>query len=139
MENVAYREGSLGQSNALDLWAADYRLIARHANERTHVLLVQTADGERLLPVFSAEAEAEMFVWLGGIGSLLDDAWYPRRTQSGELLAMLIGPRRSVDRVALDPSPQIMTSGGEDEIELVCVSRKDFVERLLSARAQTYR
>lgn len=139
MENVAYREGSLGQSNTPDPRMADYRLIARRSGGRTHVLLVERTDSERLLPVFSAEAEAEMFVWLGGIGSLLDDAWYPRRTQSGELLAMLIGPRRSVDRVALDPSPQIMTSGGEDETELVCISRKDFVERLLSARAQTYR
>lgn len=139
MNNVAYREKSLGQRTATDFRVPDYLLIARHANGRTNVLVIETEEGERLLPVFSAGAEAEMFVWLGSLGSLLDDAWYPRGTSNGELLAMMIGPRRSVGRVALDPSPQIMTAGGSEEMELVCLSRKEFVERLLSERARSER
>lgn len=135
MAHGVYREASLTESNELDdSRRAEYRLIARQADGRTNVLVVELPGGERLLPVFSADAEAEMFAWLGGLDGFLDDDWYPRRTQIGELLAMLIGPRRSVRRIALDPSPEITTATGGDEIELVCVSRKDFVERLLSER-----
>lgn len=113
-----------------------YRMVARWMDGRTHVLVLEAESGKRILPVFTATAEAEMFVWLGGLGSFLDNAWYPREASSGELFAMLIGPRRSVGRVALDPSPEIMSAGGADEMELVCISRKEFVERLLSEQRQ---
>lgn len=99
------------------------------------MLIVEVPGGERLLPVFSAAAEAEMFVWLSRPDRLSGKGWFVRRTGCGELLSMLIGPRRSVRRVALDPSPELIgIDGVEQEIELVCVTRKDFVERLLVER-----
>lgn len=132
--DVGYGGVSSGRGDLSRRHAGGYRLIARRTRERTEVLVVELPSGERLLPVFSHEAEAEMFVWFGGLGGSPDEAWYPRQTENGEVLAMLIGSRRSVRRVALDPSPEIMASTGGDEIGLVCISRKDFVERLLSER-----
>ncbi len=115
--------------------ATGYWIVARCVNEKTNVLIVEVPGGERLLPVFSGAAETEMFVWLSGLGKASGDGWFARRTAPGELLSMLIGPRRSVRRVALDPSPELMGADSiEREIELVCISRKDFVERLLSER-----
>lgn len=134
MEDVAHRGRTPeGRERSWSL-AEAYRLIARCTGGRTHVLVLEVAGGERVLPVFSASTEAQMFVWLGGLESFPGDAWYPRETATGELLSMLIGPRRSVSRVALDPSPEIMSPGDADEIELACLSRKEFVDRLLSAR-----
>jgi hypothetical protein len=114
--------------------ATGYWLVARYV-KRTNVLVVEVPGGERLLPVFSAAAKAEVFVQLSALDRSLGKEWFARRTGRGELLSMLIGPRRSVRRVALDPSPELMgVDGVEQEIELVCVTRKDFVERLLVER-----
>ena len=86
--------------------------------------LVTDCDGEKALPVFSGEGEAEMFVWLGGA---FQDGWRVRETSAGELVSILCGPCASVGRVALDPSPGMAA----DAIRLVSVSRKRFVSRIV--------
>ncbi len=82
--------------------------------------LVVDRDGERALPVFSGEGEAEMFVWLRGA---FEDGWRVRETSAGELVSILYGPCAAVERVALDPSPGMAT----ETVSLISVSRKRFV------------
>ncbi len=86
--------------------------------------LVADCDGEKALPVFSGEGEAEMFVWLGGA---FEDGWRVRQTPAGELVSILCGPCAGAGRVALDPSPGMAA----EEIRLLSVSRKRFVSRLV--------
>lgn len=136
MKQAVHRGHTPRWSNESQRPEEGYGMVARWMDGRTYVLVLEMVGGERVLPVFSVNVEAEMFIWLEGLGSFPDEAWYPRETASGELLAMLIGPRGSVGRVALDPSPEIMSPSGADEMELVCISRKDFVERLLSERRE---
>jgi hypothetical protein len=84
-------------------------------------VLVEGCDGERILPVFSGEDEAEMFVWLGGA---FEDGWRVRETSAGELVSMLYGPCAHVRRVALDPSPEMPGMGA---VDLVSVTRERFL------------
>jgi len=86
--------------------------------------LVAVCDGEKALPVYSGEAEAEMFAWLGGA---FEDGWRVRQTSAGELVSILCGPCAGVGRVALDPSPWMAA----EEIRLLSVSRKRFVSRIV--------
>jgi hypothetical protein len=65
------------------------------------VLTANLACGEEVLPVFSFEDEANMFLRLGGQGN----DWRARETTGGELVSVLCGPCASVDRVVLDPIP----------------------------------
>jgi len=114
-----------------------YWLVSRSVGGRTNVLVVEVPGGERLLPVFGGAASAEEFVRLSGLAGAAGGGWFARRSGHGELLAMLIGPRRSVRRVAVDPSAELMGAEGfELEMERACVSRKEFVERLLSERRE---
>jgi hypothetical protein len=94
--------------------------------------LVAHCDGEKALPVFSGEGEAEMFVWLGGA---FEDGWGVRETSAGELVSILCGPCAGVGRVALDPSPGMAA----EAIRLVSVSRKIFVSRIVGVCAATPR
>jgi hypothetical protein len=73
-------------------------------NYEGHKMEAFTADLDGLgeaLPVFGFEEEAEMFVFL----SSLETRWKTRETSTGELLSILYGLCRCVDRVALDPLP----------------------------------
>lgn len=111
-----------------------YWLVARMVKNRTNALIIEVPGGERLLPVFRGAGRAEMFVWLSGLAGV-QEGWFARRSGRGELLSMLIGPRRSVRRVAVDPSAELMSAERfGPEIEQVCIPRKEFVERLLSER-----
>ena len=75
--------------------------------------------GINVLPVFSFEEEAQMFLGLGHAA----DGWQVRETTCGELISVLYGPCREVEHVALDPVPGIT--------ELVSLSRRAFVRALL--------
>ena len=86
--------------------------------------LVADCDGEKALPVFSGEGEAEMFAWLGGA---FEDGWRVRQTSAGELVSILCGPCAGAGRVALDPSPRMAA----EAIRLRSVSRKRFVNRIV--------
>jgi hypothetical protein len=109
-------------------------LIVRHQNGQVEVITID-AGGEKALPVFSFEEEAEAFLNLGA-----PEAYYYwiRETTPGELVSVLYGPCAGVGRVALDPLPE---HGGEAIVDLVCLSRERFCKNLvgeheLSARSE---
>ena len=63
-----------------------------------------------------------MFLGLGHAGF---DGWQARETTAGELLSVLYGPCAGVERVALDPLPEMLV---ERTIGLVSLSRERFVD-----------
>ena len=103
-----------------------YWLIARNENSRLEVLATGLADTEEAMPVFSHEEEAELFLglWEVGVGG-----WQARESSAGELVSLLCGPCASVERVALDPLPEMLV---ERTVGLVSLSRKRFVDLVLS-------
>lgn len=103
-----------------------YWLIAKNENGRLEVLATRLAGAEEALPVFSHEEEAEMFFRLWEVGS---DGWQVRESTAGELISVLYGPCASVERVALDPLPEMLV---EWTFGLVSLSRKRFVDLVLS-------
>ena len=84
-------------------------------------------DGRRVLPVFSFEEEAALFLCLGVRGT-----WQVRRTGPGELVSLLYGPCRQVELVALDPMSDVETDVMN---RLVSVERGRFVDILLRREA----
>ena len=100
-----------------------YWLIAKDQSGRMEVLTIECG-GERALPVFSFEEEAELFLGLGGIGS----GWWVRESEDGEIVSVLYGPWASIRSVALDPLPEMVA---EEAVALVSLSRKRFVEHLV--------
>lgn len=100
-------------------------VLSEHQNGgQIDVLTIEYSDG-RVLPVFSFEEEAEIFLWFRT--SRAD--WRVRQTTSGELVSMLYGLCMDVEKVALDPPPLEIT--GEAILDLVSLKREDFVRTLL--------
>lgn len=99
-------------------------LLAKYEHSRTEVLTAES-NGERIMPVFSGEGEAEMFLWLG---SAPERGWHVRETSAGELASLLSGPYAGVRRVALDPSPEMAAT---ETIGLVSVGRERFLCQVL--------
>lgn len=106
---------------------SSYWLISKRRRGRVDIWTMGLADGRSLLPVFSFEEEATLFLSLGVQGS-----WQVRQVGAGELVSLLYGPCRGVELVALDP-----VSGAEAAVVNRCVSltRKRFVDVLLRTRA----
>ena len=103
-----------------------WTMIARHdANGRLEPLSVR-AGTSKVLPVFSFEEEAEMFLHFGGYDS---SGWRARESSVGELVSVLCGPCADVEDVALDPLPEMLEDA---TIDLVGVGRRRFVRRLLA-------
>ncbi len=100
-----------------------YWLLAKDRSDRVEVLTVECG-GERALPVFSFEEEAELFLALGIVG----DGWWVRESGAGEIVSVLYGPCAGVRSVALDPLPEMVADGA---VGLVSLSRKRFVEHLV--------
>jgi hypothetical protein len=100
-------------------------LIARAGDGRLEPLCVW-AGSSRVLPVFSFEEEAQMFLRLGGYEG--DDGWRARESCAGELVSVLLGPCLDAKGVALDPLPEMLEDG---TIGLVEVGRRRFVGQLL--------
>jgi hypothetical protein len=103
-----------------------YWLIARNENSRLEVLATGLTGGEKALPVFSHEEEAEMFLRLWEVGF---DGWQVRESTAGELISVLYGPCAGVERVVLDPLPEMIV---ERTVGLVSLSRERFVDLMLS-------
>ncbi|HLL39003.1 MAG TPA: hypothetical protein VK357_04970 [Rubrobacteraceae bacterium] len=103
-----------------------YWLIAKNDKGRLEVLTGGLAVGEEALPVFSYEQEAEMFLGLWEVGF---DGWRVRESTAGEVISVLYGPCASVERVTLDPLPEILV---DRAVGLVSLSRERFVEFVLS-------
>ncbi len=102
---------------------SSYWLLAKRRCGRLEVLTTSLADGRTVLPVFSFEEEAALFLCLGAQGS-----WQVRRTGAGELVSLLYGPCKEVELVALDP----MSDVEADLINsLVSLERGRFVDVLL--------
>jgi hypothetical protein len=93
------------------------------------VLTANLACGEEVLPVFSFEDEANMFLRLGAQGN----DWRARETAGGELVSVLCGPCASVDRVVLDPIP-LPGSLVEGLNGLLSTGREAFMRSLLNPR-----
>ena len=107
--------------------ARHYWLIVKKRTDAPEFLSVGLAERE-YLPVFSFSEETEMFLKLGS----LEEGWEAKEVGSGELLSLLFGELRGVERVAQDP-----LSGFPDDEEgmvadLVSVSRKRFMDKLLT-------
>ena len=96
-------------------------LIARDGTGRLEPLCVRRGSA-RVLPVFSFEEEAEMFVRLGGYEG--DGGWRAKESSAGELVSVLCGLCVGVGGVALNPLPQMLKDG---TIGLVLVGRRRFV------------
>src|SRR5215207_4171028 len=101
-----------------------YWLIGRHENGSLEVLTSGLSGGEEALPVFSHEEEAEMFLWLGGLG----DGWHARESAAGELTSILCGLCSGVQKVVLDPLPKMLD---EKTGWLVSLERERFLDLVL--------
>jgi hypothetical protein len=100
-------------------------MVARDGEGRLEPLCVR-AGLSKVLPVFSFEEEAEMFLHLGGYG---DSEWRARESSAGELVSVLCGPCVDVEGVALDPLPEMLEDG---TLGLVWVGRKRFLGQILA-------
>jgi hypothetical protein len=80
-------------------------------------------DGRLVLPVFSFEEEANLYLRHGIPGS-----WRLWRTQAGELVSLLCGPCSKVELVILDPISDVETDAMN---RLVSLERERFVDFLL--------
>lgn len=106
-----------------------YWLIAKNETGPIEVFTIdgKGEEGEEVLPVFSHQEEAEMFLWLGEVGA----SWHARESAAGELTSILYGPCSGVTKVVLDPLPKMLE---EKTVSLVSLSQKRFIERILSGR-----
>ena len=80
--------------------------------------------GDDVLPVFSHEEEAALFLNLSDAG----DGWRVRESAPGEVVSLLTGFCSGVRSVALDPLPGMPS----EMIGLVRVSRDRFVDLICS-------
>lgn len=88
---------------------------------------VFTIDGAgEVLPIFSFEEEAEMFLRLG---LPKKEGWRVRETTCGELTSVLHAPCRDIGHVALDPLPETVSEGA---FGCASLGRKHFIQVLLS-------
>lgn len=105
---------------------AAWWMISRCEGGKAEVLTI-SRNGKDVLPLFSHEEEAELFLWSAGPG----DGWRARESRRGEILSLLCGPCSTLERVALDPLPEPWTV---PMLDLFCLNRKDFVRTLLNGR-----
>src|ERR671921_1954784 len=103
-----------------------YWLVAKSENSWIEVLTLDR-DGEEILPVFSHEEEAVVFLrLLRGVG----EDWRLKESRSGELIWLLYGPCAGVEEVALDPLPEMVA---ERTVGLVSLDRSCFIERIITS------
>jgi hypothetical protein len=103
-----------------------YWLIAKRRSGRLEVLTTSLGDGRVVLPVFSFEEEANLYLRHGIPGS-----WQLQRTQAGELVSLLRRLCSKVELVALDPISDVQTDAVN---RLVSLERERFVDVLLHRR-----
>lgn len=101
-----------------------YWLIVRRRARVPEIFSIGLGEQE-CLPVFSFSDEAKMFLELRG----MENDWEARKTGFGELLPMLFSSLSGIQRVSLDPLPEV--SDDNTMTDLVTISRKCFMDRLL--------
>jgi hypothetical protein len=97
-------------------------LIVRQRTRGMEVLTIGSY--KEVLPVFSFNEEAEMFLRFGVSGT----GWRVRESTCGELTSVLYASCRDVEHVALDPLPEIVAEG---MVGFVSLSRKAFIGVIL--------
>ena len=112
---------SLARPLLLRFW-----LVARDGSCSVEILTVDYG-GDKALPVFSHEEEAELFLDLGGVG----DGWRTRESSAGEIVSVLFGPLAAVRIVALDPWPMM----APETVGLVTLGRDRFVDLFANPKA----
>ena len=85
---------------------------------------------ERVLPVFSFEEEANLFLRLGSY----EGHWRARERCAVDLVSVLRGPCADVKSVALDPLPEMLEDG---TLALVGVGRERFLKQILVREKRT--
>ncbi len=101
-----------------------YWLIARDTSEHLDVFTLDYGGDERQLPIFSSQEEARLFVEK----EFTKGGWHARPVGTGELVSVLCGPCKTVDRVTLDLPWETLS---EVTLALVSLSREVFVDFLL--------
>ena len=99
-------------------------LIVKHNNCHMSVLTIHCGSDREILPVFSFEEEAEMFLRFG----VPEACWQVRQTTAGELISVLYRSCMSVKKVTLDPLPIV---DEEMIMDLVSLSRARFLQSLM--------
>jgi hypothetical protein len=107
--------------------ATVYWLIEKREAGRTEMLTIGLDEDREMLPVFSYEEEARLFLCLRGLG----EGWDVRETVARDLLLSLFDPHVNAEWIALDPIPEL---GGEALTGIVSVSRQSFVDRHANER-----
>ena len=108
-------------------------IIARDGEGRLEPLCVHEGTS-RVLPIFSFEEEAQMFLRLGGYEGDEDaDGWRARESCAGELVSVLLGPCLDAKGVALDPLPEMLEDG---TLGLVGVGRRRFLGQLMASKGK---
>jgi hypothetical protein len=98
------------------------------AKGETDDIEVFTLDSGSILPVFSGEDEAEMYLWFERAD---EDGWQVRRSSSEELMSVLYGPCSGAGAVVLDPSLEIIEGSSA---WLVNLDRRRFLGWMASER-----
>lgn len=111
------RKRTAGRVQGLVYW-----LIVSNEHGRIEAL---TLDCKQTLPVFSHVEEAEMFLWLEGVG----EGWRVKESRGGELVSMLYGPCTGVKEVALDPLPEMVAGR---TVGLVSLDRERFIRGVMA-------
>ena len=106
---------------------SSFWLVVEEGEGRPEALTLGLPDGGEALAVFCHPEEAEMFLWFEAAGR----GWRTAEASAPKLASVLLGPRSGVGRVALDPSPAILTGG---LLNLVTVGRERFLNRLAGTR-----
>jgi hypothetical protein len=123
----------LGPSQRQPAHRRTFWLLAKHERGRVEVLATELTGGKKSLPVFSFAEEAGLFLRLGAFGGATGDDWRVWETETGELVSILLGPCRGVERVALDPLTAAI--GAEPVNRLASLDRERFVRFLLGEEA----
>ncbi len=138
MNGSTRRAGSASPSAGSPYW-----LIALSATEpgarrqaRKLEFFVLDIAGERVLPVFGDEEQADAFARTPASGGprSREPGWEPRACSNGELVSLLAtskygsGPCAGVRKVVLDPLPEAFDPAS---IGLLSTSRECFTEHLL--------
>jgi hypothetical protein len=106
------------------LWSP-WWLIAKGATDHIEVFTLESGS---ILPVFSDEEEAGMYLWFE---RAREDGWEVRRCTSDELISVLCGPCPDARKVVLDPSPEIIEG---PTARLGDLDRRRFLGWMISGR-----
>jgi hypothetical protein len=104
-----------------------YWLIAEKRNNWLEVLTIRTDHDQETLPVFSSEEEAEIILRFRGVTG----GWRAKESSAGELVSVRSGPCAGVEKVALDPSPEMIVEG---TVRLVSLLRESFMNLITAKR-----